>query len=45
MEAFMWHHAPQTTLMRELLPQRGELRSMHVSALRLVDLPSDVVNG
>jgi len=31
MEAFMWRHAPQTTLMLELLPQLGPLYSMHVT--------------
>ncbi|HZD88009.1 MAG TPA: Gfo/Idh/MocA family oxidoreductase [Gaiellaceae bacterium] len=31
MEAFMWRHAAQTALMRELLPQLGPLYSVHAA--------------
>jgi xylose dehydrogenase (NAD/NADP) len=31
MEGFMWRHAPQTALMLELLPQLGQLYSMHAT--------------
>jgi len=31
MEAFMWRHAPQTALALELLPQLGELYSVHAT--------------
>jgi predicted dehydrogenase len=38
-EAYMWRHAAQTTLLRDLLPRVGEVQALHVSFFG--KLPSD----
>jgi predicted dehydrogenase len=41
-EAFMWRHARQTRLLRELLPAVGELRAVHVTFTGALLRPDDV---
>jgi predicted dehydrogenase len=41
-EAYMWRHARQTTLLRELLPRVGDLRAVHATFTGALLRPDDV---
>lgn len=41
-EGFMWRHARQTALLRELLPRVGELRAVHATFTGALLRPDDV---
>ena len=41
-EGFMWRHARQTTLLRELLPRVGELRAVHATFTGTLSRADDV---
>jgi len=41
-EGFMWRHAPQTGLLRELLPRVGELRAVHATFTGALPRSDDV---
>ena len=41
-EGYMWRHARQTALLRELLPRVGELRVIHATFCGALERPDDV---
>jgi len=41
-EGYMWRHARQTALLRELLPRVGELRAVHATFTGALPRPDDV---
>jgi D-xylose 1-dehydrogenase (NADP+, D-xylono-1,5-lactone-forming) len=41
-EAYMWRHSRQTALLRELLPQIGEIQGVHATFFGALDDPDDV---
>jgi predicted dehydrogenase len=41
-EAYMWRHARQTALLRDLVPQVGELRAVHATFTGSLPRPDDV---